>query len=158
MWQALKTRLFPVQFISPSCLPFPLKDHSIFTFPPLFFPLCFCFFNCWIISIIPGHLPGLRLVLDVGETETETEWLGNICDELIVNIENYTITSECSLIDSSVTTSLRLPSKVPGMLKTHTQMCLWCATCRVVVVRNTTYAFSHVTAGGPLLVLWWKVT
>lgn len=37
MWQALDTRLFPVQFISPSSLPFPQRDHSIFTFPPCFF-------------------------------------------------------------------------------------------------------------------------
>lgn len=124
---------------------------------PLFSPL-FLFFQLLDNLYNTRPPPWTQIGFRCGETESEAEWLENICDALNVNAENHIITSECSLMDSSVTTSLLLPFEVPGMLKTQTQMCLWCATCRVVVVRNTTEAVSHVTAGGPLLVLWWKVT
>lgn len=119
MWQALETRLFPVQFISPSCLPFPLKDHSIFTFPPSFSPL-FLFFQLLDNLYNTRPPPWTQIGFRCGETESEAEWLGNICDALNVNTENHIITSECSLMDSSVTTSLLLPFEVPGMLKTQT--------------------------------------
>lgn len=96
---------FPTPLFSPLFLFFQLLDNLYNTRPP----------------------PWTQIGFRSGRNKNWSGMTGNIGDALNVNLENHISTSERSLIDLSVTTSLLLPFQVPGMLiDTHSHVFVVC--------------------------------